>query len=117
VDQETALAALAALRTETLGRIAALERFVGSITDASEFTTHDDEHDPEGVTVGFERAQAQGLLAAARADLIDIDSAGMRVRSGTYGTCGQCGGVIAEQRLIALPATSTCIDCASRARR
>jgi RNA polymerase-binding transcription factor DksA len=97
--------------------IEALRRQVDAITETSQFTTHDDEHDPEGATVGFERAQAQGLLAAARRDLAAIDHAERRVRAGSYLTCERCGGRITEQRMVALPIASTCIDCASRRRR
>jgi RNA polymerase-binding transcription factor DksA len=39
------------------------------------------------------------------------------VRAGSYLTCERCGGGIAEQRMVALPTASTCIDCASRPRR
>ncbi len=108
---------MAELRTETERRIAALRRQVDVITEASQLTTHDDEHDPEGATVGFERAQVHSLLAAARRDLAAVDHAERRVRAGTYLTCERCGGGIAEQRMVALPTASTCIDCASRPRR
>ncbi|MFL6127197.1 TraR/DksA C4-type zinc finger protein [Actinophytocola sp.] len=33
--------------------------------------------------------------------------------AGTYGTCTRCGSPIAPERLDALPATTTCIRCAS----
>ncbi len=117
MDDKTVLDALAELRAHTRQRTEALCQQVNAITDASQFTTHDDEHDPEGATVGFERAQAQSLLAAARRDLAAIDHAERRVRAGSYLTCERCGGPIAEQRIVALPTVSTCIDCASRPRR
>ena len=34
-------------------------------------------------------------------------------RSGTYGVCTNCGAMISEDRLEALPWASTCIDCAN----
>jgi RNA polymerase-binding transcription factor len=116
VDDSTVLGALAELRADTRRRIDALRRQVDVITEASALTTHDDEHDPEGATVGFERAQAQSLLAAARRDLAAVDHAERRVRAGTYSTCERCGGPITDQRIVALPAASTCINCASRRR-
>ena len=117
MDDSTVLGTLAELRAEMRRRIEALRRQVDAITEASRFTTHDDEHDPEGATVGFERAQAQGLLAAACRDLAAVDDAERRVRAGSYLTCQRCGGRITEQRMVALPIASTCIDCASRRRR
>jgi RNA polymerase-binding transcription factor DksA len=98
-------------------RIEAMGRQVDAITEASELTTHDDEHDPEGATVGFERAQAMSLLASARRDLSAIEAAGRRLSAGTYGTCERCGGEIDERRLEALPAAGTCIRCAAGRRR
>lgn len=47
-----------------------------------------------------------------REELRMIDSALMRVQSGSYGTCIECGEEIAPERLQALPYTPRCIDCA-----
>jgi DnaK suppressor protein len=109
-------AQLAAEREETADRIAGLERQVGSLAEEQAFTTHDDEHDPEGVTIGFERAQLLGLLAGARRDLDAVDRAAQRLAAGTYGQCLRCGAPIPAERLEALPAAETCLACASRRR-
>jgi RNA polymerase-binding transcription factor DksA len=109
--------ALAAQYEATSGRIVDLQRQVRELADEQALTTHDDEHDPEGVTIAYQRAQVQGLLAGARADLAAIGEARGRVRHGNYGTCTRCGGPIGALRLAALPATSTCIDCTGRTRR
>jgi DnaK suppressor protein len=92
----------------------ALTRRLDGIIEASAYTTNDDEHDPEGVTIAFERAQTASLLEQARAELRDLDAAGERLAAGTYGTCLRCGNRIAEGRLEALPAATTCIRCADR---
>ncbi|MBN9099112.1 MAG: TraR/DksA C4-type zinc finger protein [Pseudonocardia sp.] len=81
---------------------------------ARRLTTHDDEHDPEGVTIGFERAQLQGLLAGARRDLDALDRASRRLAEGTYGRCVFCGEAIPDARLEALPAVETCLACSGR---
>ena len=117
MDEDAVFAALGELRDDTLRRVEAMRGQVAAITEASELTTHDDEHDPEGATVGFERASAQSLLEAARRDLQSIDHAEQRLRTGTYGTCDHCHAQIAAQRLEALPTAPTCITCASRTRR
>jgi RNA polymerase-binding transcription factor DksA len=108
---------LAAERDATSRRAESLQRQIGELADQQALTTHDDEHDPEGVTIGYQRAQLQGLLAGAQAELDAIDRAAQRLRDGTYGTCIRCGARIGEQRLAALPATPTCIDCARRGDR
>ena len=109
-------ARLAAERRATADRVAALERQVAALAEEQALTTHDDEHDPEGVTIGFERAQLLGLLAGARHDLGALDRAADRVAAGTYGRCLRCGEPIPAERLEALPAAETCLACASRRR-
>ena len=111
---EPAAARLGARRTETRGLVEALNRRLSGIIDAAEHTTGDDEHDPEGATVAFERAQVAGLLERARAELAALDAAAERLAAGTYGTCTRCGRPIATERLDALPAVTTCIRCADR---
>jgi RNA polymerase-binding transcription factor DksA len=103
---------LAARRTETLDLIEALRRRLAGIIESSEYTSNDDEHDPEGVTVAFERAQVASLLERSRAELRALDAAAERLAAGTYGTCARCGNPIATERLDALPAATTCIRCA-----
>jgi DnaK suppressor protein len=107
---------VAAERVATAGRVAALERQVAALAEEQALTTHDDEHDPEGVTIGFERAQLLGLLAGARHDLGALDRAAGRIAEGTYGRCLRCGASIPADRLEALPAAETCLACASRRR-
>ena len=103
-------------RERTVEQINTLSRQVGEIISAATGVATDDEHDPEGQTIAFERAQAAALLSQARARLADIDAALVRVRAGTYGVCEQCGESIAPQRLEARPASRTCIRCAAGSR-
>src|SRR5690349_10661804 len=103
---------LATRRTETLDLITALDRRLTGIMESSAYSTNDDEHDPEGVTIAFERAQVAGLLDQARADLAALDAASDRLAAGTYEVCSRCGGPIAPERLEALPTTTRCIRCA-----
>ena len=77
--------------------------------DSKASTTGDDEHDPEGATIGFERAQSTGSLRAAQVALDEIHAALDRVATGTYGVCVRCGRPIGDARLDARPATPFCI--------
>jgi RNA polymerase-binding transcription factor DksA len=99
-------------RDATEQRIAALTRELNSLLETA--TTSDDEHDPEGATLAFERAQTQSLLSQARDELDDLDHAEQRLRDGTYGICERCGRPISQQRLAALPVARICIRCANR---
>lgn len=105
---------LTALRIDAVKLHTALSRRLDGIIESSAHTTNDDEHDPEGVTVAFERAQVADLLERTRAELHTLDAARERLATGTYGTCLRCGHPITAERLDALPATTTCIQCANR---
>lgn len=98
-------------RAEVDRRIRSLRTRFEAIVAGSEFTTDDDEHDPEGSTIAFERAQVTALLAAATAERDELVEASSRLDRGTYGICERCGEPIAPMRLEALPATRRCIDC------
>jgi DnaK suppressor protein len=74
----------------------------------------DDEHDPEGTTIAFERAQVSALLDRARQRVVELDEALARLDDGSYGRCVGCGRPIAPERLEARPAARACIDCATR---
>jgi RNA polymerase-binding transcription factor DksA len=73
----------------------------------------DDEHDPEGSTVGYERARVSGLLARAHQEIEDLDAALERAAGETYGRCDICGAAIGSERLAALPTATTCVACAA----
>jgi len=109
---------LAADRDQTLDRLAELEReFAAIVTSASEGSSGgDDEHDPEGATVAFERQHIAALAADARDRLAAIDAAVAKIDSGVYEICDMCGGEIGEERLAARPASLICVRCAARRR-
>jgi DnaK suppressor protein len=109
-------ARLADERAAAQERVAGLAAQIEALAEQQALTTHDDEHDPEGVTIGFERAQMLGLLAGARRDLDTIKRAAQRLADGEYGHCLRCGAPIPAERLEALPAAETCLGCASRRR-
>jgi DnaK suppressor protein len=100
---------LTALRAETLDSLAELGLRIDAVTAARADANADDEHDPEGATIAFERSQADALRAAARTRLADIDAALERVAAGTYGRCVVCGTPIPEPRLQARPFAATCL--------
>jgi DnaK suppressor protein len=97
----------------TVARIEAMTTDFDEIVAATAGSNSDDEHDPEGSTIAFERAQVSALLAEARASLTDLDLALARLEAGGYGTCQRCGAAIAAERLAARPATQTCVSCAA----
>ena len=93
-------------------QIEALTREFESMVAATEASNVDDEHDPEGATIAFERQQIAALLEQAHRRLADVEAALARREAGDYGICETCGRPIGEERLAARPAARTCIDCA-----
>lgn len=104
---------LATEREQTLERLASLTGDFDSVVAASLDTNADDEHDPEGTTIAFERSQIGSLIGQVRHHLAEIDAAVDRLDTGTYGVCERCGRPVGAARLEALPAARTCIGCAS----
>ncbi|WP_250028502.1 TraR/DksA family transcriptional regulator [Paractinoplanes maris] len=109
--------ALERLREQAKLEIATLDADLRALFEASRADNADDEHDPEGATIAYERAQLTAVLAAARAQLVSVDDALTRLDAGTYGRCEVCGEVIAAERLEIRPFATTCVACAQRAGR
>jgi DnaK suppressor protein len=99
-------------RAAALARVQALSAELNGIIADAVYSNADDEHDPEGSTIAYERARVTGLLADAQSHLDDLDSALMRLIDGSYSICEECYGTIPAERLEALPACRTCIECA-----
>jgi DnaK suppressor protein len=111
LDEDGARALLRADRAATLERLHALEADVAAIIAASEGSNADDEHDPEGATIAFERAQTDALAQQAVRHLAEVAAALARVDDGTWGTCVVCGRGIPAERLEARPTATTHVDC------
>jgi DnaK suppressor protein len=100
-------------RRRTTRRLADLRGDYRGFVEASRDTNADDEHDPEGATIAFERSQVGALVQQAEAHLVEIDAALARVADGTYGVCAVCGRPIPEGRLEVRPTATTCVGCAA----
>lgn len=102
-------ALLEAERHTTSERLAALRLGYEGVVAASDGSNADDEHDPEGATIAYERSQLAALIEQAEQHLADIDAAQERLATGTYGVCAVCGEPIPEGRLEARPTATTCV--------
>jgi DnaK suppressor protein len=105
---------LAAERAATLERLGGLEREFRGIVESAGTAGTDDEHDPEGATIAFERQHVAALIGQAREHLAQIDAATRRLAAGSYGRCERCGQPIGAARLAARPVAASCINCAGR---
>ncbi|UZN04126.1 TraR/DksA family transcriptional regulator [Cellulomonas sp. S1-8] len=109
MDDEHARGLLLGLRDDAVGRLAGLGDAHQEVVDAARGSNVDDEHDPEGATIAFERAQLEALAADARRRLVEVDAALARLAAGTYGTCAVGGEPIDDARLEARPTATTCV--------
>ena len=107
---------LEAENTQALQRLADLTHDFDAMVAASRDTNADDEHDPEGATIAFERSQIEALVRQTERQLEEVAGARKRLDAGTYGTCVVCGSPIGDARLEARPAAEVCIRCAASSR-
>jgi DnaK suppressor protein len=101
--------ALAGVRRRAEERLADLTGDYAGIVEASRDSNADDEHDPEGATIAFERSQVGTLVEDARHQLAEVDAALARLADGRYGRCEVCGEPVAPARLEARPTARTCV--------
>ena len=112
MDESAIRETLRAERVAALLRVTAITSEFDGIVADSLHANADDEHDPEGSTIAYERAQVAALIAGAQSTLDDLDRALARLSAGCYSVCEGCGGRISPERLAALPAGRTCFECA-----
>jgi RNA polymerase-binding transcription factor DksA len=104
---------VAAEHERTSRQIESLEAVVAAIVEGSELVSTDDEHDPEGSTIAYERAQAIALLRQARADREALEATRRQLESARRVVCSVCGQDIDLERVAALPTTDRCVGCAA----
>lgn len=93
--------------------LSGLRRQLDEMIAASLGSNADDEHDPEGSTIAFERQQVSAMLDRSRHTRGETVDALTRLDAGTYGGCEDCGQPIGAERLQARPNTRQCIACAA----
>jgi DnaK suppressor protein len=113
LEIQRVLAAVEAEQERTARQVASLEAIVAAIVEASELTSTDDEHDPEGATIAYERAQAIALLRQARADCDALAITRRQLDEHRRVVCSVCRRDIDLERVAALPTTTRCVRCAT----
>ena len=113
LDLEAVAQRLSEERVEVTARLATMTKDLESVIAASADSNADDEHDPEGQTIAYERSQLSALIRAAQEHLSDIARATSRLEQGSYGTCEVCLQPIPAARLDARPIARTCVQHAA----
>ncbi len=100
------------------GTVAArAERSLRVHAERSEAQLRELESDMVGLQTGHSTIQedldgARRLIESVRSDLVRVRRALDRIESGTFGRCTACGEAIAVQRLVAIPESEHCHQCA-----
>ena len=110
MDAARARALLAGADAAAVRTLRDLGAEITAITDARQDANSDDEHDPEGATIAYERSQADALRRVAEERRAAVAAAVARLDQGRYGTCVRCGRPIPEGRLEARPWAEMCVD-------
>jgi len=117
LDLEAATERLREEREDVRSQLETMTKNLQCLFAASAGSNADDEHDPEGETIAYERAQLSALIEAAREDLAAIESAILRLNHGGDGICEVCYQPIPVALLDARPTARTCVQHAAPGRR
>lgn len=85
-----------------------------ALVAAAAGSNSDDEHDPEGATLAFERQQVTATIEGLERTRAEVVRALAALDDGSYGRCEVCGSPIPAERLEARPGARTCVGCAKR---
>lgn len=99
-------------RAMLMGLKARLVEQIATLKNDS-LTRHEPINPEEDGTVAFDRQFALNLVSTERESLFEIDDALRRIEDRTYGVCEECGELIGESRLRALPFVGMCVGCQS----
>jgi RNA polymerase-binding transcription factor len=110
VETSRAKSLIDARLTELQALAVQLERQRAGVVAASLESNADDEHDPEGATIGFERAQLDATIGSTADQVARLRAALERIQAGTYGICEVCGRPIPEARLDVRPDATRCVQ-------
>lgn len=84
-------------------------------------TERDASHRDEAVSADFAEQAVErenddvlrAIAAESKHEVEQINAALTRIDAGTYGECSECGETISEQRLVAVPYSTLCLNCAA----
>ena len=114
-EEEPTREALRRARADAEAQVSALSDDLRGIIEASRSSNADDEHDPEGATIAFERAQVHRPPSRRPGSAsTDWATPSPRHAADAYGICEACGRPIPPERLAVRPAARLCVTCAAR---
>jgi len=111
MDTHAARARLLAEQERLEGVRQAADRLSAGAREAAERELSSaDQHPAELATETIERELDSSVVRHAVSELVEVQSALVRLDAGTYGQCEECGQEINSGRLEALPAARYCVE-------
>ena len=92
--------------------VESLTAIFDDLTEAADASPPDDEHDPEGHTIAFERSQLTGRRDSYLRTIDELDAAELRLEDPQAAVCEGCAKPIPDERRLAVPTTTRCVECA-----
>jgi DnaK suppressor protein len=89
-----------------------LEASFADLTEAADASPPDDEHDPEGHTIAYERSRLTGQRDTYLRNIAELTAAEMRLDDVRSALCDGCGEPIPFERRLAVPTSTRCVACA-----
>jgi DnaK suppressor protein len=84
------------------------------LTEAADASPPDDEHDPEGHTIAFERSQLSGRRSEYLHAIAELAADEVRLDDAQSSLCNVCGAPIPHERRMAVPTATQCVECARK---
>lgn len=110
----------AQVRQRLTERLAAVQQQLSWLTEDRNQTVdtgspaHSDVHPADVATDLESREEGEALLAAAQAQLLEVEAALARLERGDYGRCVDCGAALPAERLEVRPEAARCVTDQSR---
>jgi RNA polymerase-binding transcription factor DksA len=110
IDTAKLRTALESERERLRAALASVNHTESLLDETGELSIGTDDHIADIASETYMRELDGGLEENAEHLLEEIENALGRIEEGTYGTCTACGKPIAEERLVAVPWATLCLD-------
>ena len=110
LDLERFRAALERERERLLRAVHAVHHDESLLEETGDLAIGSGDHLADSASETYMRELDEGLEENAEHILEEVEAALARIDAGTYGLCSNCGGPIGEERLLAVPYATLCIE-------
>jgi DnaK suppressor protein len=110
IDVDRFRLALESERDRLLHAVHAVHHERSLLEETGDLAIGSGDHLADSASETYMRELDEGLEENAEHILDEIDAALGRIEDGTYGLCSNCGGPIGEERLLAVPYATLCIE-------